>query len=223
MSGPVDFTAQYRAIFDRFGYPLTERHGIDETTLDRAAVRLDCKIPEALRAYYVVAGNEKRFNQALQRILPPSGWSVAGKHLAFVEENQAVCQWGVSLRSKGAGDPVISQGFEEETDEGESSFAWHSEHARCSKFITVLLHYQAVSGGLRHCGGGDAPDDVHNQLKRGWTFAGEVSGLWAFSRPNQVVCVMEGMSPTSDMTLLAGGKTARDLAEIGKSLGVTFG
>ena len=135
MSGPVDFTAQYRAIFDRFGYPLTERHGIDETTLDRAAVRLDCKIPEALRAYYVVAGNEKRFNQALQRILPPSGWSVAGKHHAFVEENQAVCQWGVSLRSKGAGDPVISQGFEEETDEGESSFAWHSENARCSKFI----------------------------------------------------------------------------------------
>lgn len=213
---------QYAEIFDRFGYSLSGSHGIDDAVLNRTAERLGCSIPEALRTYYVVAGKEKRFNHAFQQFLPPSRWSVTGGHLVFIEENQGVCHWGVSLRSKGARDPAISQGFEEETDEGESMVSWHPENARCSTFIKVLLHYQAVSGGYRFCGGGTAPEDVQKRLKRGWTFVGEVSELWAYSRPNQVVCIMSGGELIDDMILMAGGKTAKDLAAIGESLGITF-
>ena len=215
------FASQYADLFDRFGYPLGANHGIDDAVLDRAAERLGAPIPEALRSYYSVAGKEKRFSRAFQQFLPPSRWSIAGKHLVFLEENQAVCTWGVSLKTRGARDPAISQGFEEETDEGESTVSWHSENARCSTFISVLLHYQAVSGGYRFCSGGTAPDDVHKQLKRGWNYVGEVSELWAFSRPNQVVCIMSGTGLIDDgMMLMAGGKTARDLIAIGESLGM---
>ena len=216
------FASQYTEIFDRFGYPLSAAHGISDSVLDRTAERLGCSIPEALRSYYEVAGKEKRFNLAFQQILPPARWSLAGGHLVFIEESQGVCNWGVSVKSKGARDPGISQGFEEETDEGESTVSWHPENARCSTFIKVLLHYQAVSGGYRFCGGGTAPEDVQKRLKRGWTFVGEVSELWAYSRPNQVVCIMSGAGLIDDLMIMAGGKTAKDLAAIGESLGITF-
>jgi hypothetical protein len=112
---------------------------------------------------------------------------------------------------------MISQGV----DDGES-IDWHREHDKCSTFISVLLHYQAVSGGFRSCASGSAPDDVHEKLKRDWEYAGEVNQLWAFSRQNQAVCIMAGSGlpfmPT--MMLMAGGKTARDMKTIGDSLGV---
>jgi hypothetical protein len=112
---------------------------------------------------------------------------------------------------------MISQGINYEDE-----IEWHKEHDKCSVFISVLLHYQAVSGALGACASGSAPEDVHEMLKQGWQYVGEANQLWAFSRQNQVVCIMAGGGPpfVPAMVLMAGGKTARDLKAIGDSLGV---
>jgi hypothetical protein len=212
-----DFTAQYRELFGRFGYPLGKSHGMAASVLNTAASRLGVAIPIALRDYYAVAGNERRFNRSQQTFLHPSKWFADQRHIVFIEENQTASWWGVSVKSRGARDPMMSQGVDHD-----DSIEWHKEHDKCSAFISVLLHYQAVSGGFRFCGSGAAPDDVHEKLRRDWEYVGEVNQLWAFRRQNQVVCIMAGCGlpfmPT--MTLMGGAKTIRDMKSIVDSLGV---
>lgn len=215
-----DFAKQYRTLFDVFGSPLSRSHGVDASVLTKTEQRLGMGIPDSLRNYYQVAGNERKFNRSLQRFMAPAKWFVDRNQLVFLEENQAVCCWGVSLKSKGAKDPLVWQGVKED-----EKFVWHSEQAKCSTFISVILHYQAVSGGFKYCGSAAAPDDSYEKLKRdGWKYAGEVNQLWAFHRQNQVVCIMPGgaLPFMPAMMLMAGGKTAADLSAISVSLGVAL-
>ena len=92
-------------------------------------------------------------------------------------------------------------------------------------FLARMLHYQAVNGGFRFCGTAAAPDKLRYQFEaNGWTDYGVVNSLRALSRPNQVVCLM----PPGDLpwmqkwSILAGGKTKRDLQTIAADLAVVF-
>jgi hypothetical protein len=165
-----------------------------------------------------VAGRERRFNTCHNRLLPPSEWTIDKKRLIFMEENQSVFWWGVSIRNPDSDDPPVSQGINEDP------ITWHPEHRKCSVFLAVMLHYQAVSGGLRYCGSGDAPEQSSYRFEeQGWTYYGEVNSLLAYSRPNQVVCLV----PPHDLpfmrnwSVLAGGKTKRDLRTISAELGIS--
>jgi hypothetical protein len=208
----------YRAAFECFGYPLTQSSSLPGDSLRKTEDRLGVRIPLALRDYYLMAGNEKRFNCANHRFLHPSKWFVDGRHIVFLEENQSVVWWGVSTRTSNAIDPSVSQSVSAE------ELVWHKEHKKCSSFLTVMLHYQAVSGGFRFCGSAAAPDNLHELLKKGWRYAGELNQLWAFSRQNQVVCVMPGggLPHMPAMMLLGGAKTKDDLGAIEESLAVSL-
>ena len=118
-------------MFVTFGSPLGKSHGVDAAILDKAEKRLGVSIPESLRAYYEIAGNERKFNRSMQRFLSPSNWFIDQKQLVFLDENQSVCQWGVSIKSKGAKDPKVSKGI----DHGDDT-EWHKEHNQCSIFIS---------------------------------------------------------------------------------------
>ena len=182
-----------------------------------AGERLGVKVPAALRDYYLVAGRERRFNTSLNRLLPTSRWTIDKKRLIFMEENQSVVRWGVSIRNPDSDDPPVSQGIHDE------SITWHPEHRKCSVFPAVMLHYQAVSGGCRYCGGGDAPEQSSCRFEEhGWTCHGRVNSMSAYSRPDQVVCVMPpGPLPfMQNWRVLAGGKTKRDLETIAAEIGI---
>ncbi len=97
------FKDYYRNIYRTFGYPLTARTGVSSAILDAAEKRFGTKLPLALRDFYLVAGNERRFNSSLNRVLAPKDWFVDQRRLAFMEENQAVVFWGVSVRGRPAG------------------------------------------------------------------------------------------------------------------------
>jgi len=213
------FKEYYRTLFQSFGYPLTERTAIAPKVLAAAERRLGVKIPQALRDYYLVAGAERRFGKSCNRFLPPQAWTIEQRRLVFMEENQSVAWWGVSLRHAGAEDPQVSQGINDEP------IRWAPEHRRCSVFLAVMLHYQAVSGGFRFSGQADAPGESNCRFsENGWTHYGEVGSLEAYSRPNQVVCLMPpGNLPfMQKWTVLAGGKTQADLRTIAADLGVSL-
>jgi hypothetical protein len=210
--------ATYRHVFDRFGYPLARSHSLPAESLARAETRLAVRAPLALRDYYRVAGKERRFNTAHNRLLQPREWFVAGNRLAFLEENQAVSWWGVPVKREAARDPSVYQGIDHE------DMVWAREHRRCSTFLVVVLHYQAVSGGFPYCGSAPAPDNLHERLRDGWKYVGEVNRLWAFNRQDQAVCVMPGgAAPFSPaMVLLAGAKTRSALRSVEEALAVTL-
>ena len=92
----MNFKQHYRKMFDTLGYPLRSSHALAASTIDRAAERLNVRVPKALRDFYLVAGREKRFNHCHNRILGPKNWRVSKNKLIFMEENQWVVWWAVS-------------------------------------------------------------------------------------------------------------------------------
>jgi hypothetical protein len=213
----ASFKKYYRTMYQTFGYPLTGRTALPSEVLTTVEKRLGVRVPAALRDYYLIAGRERRFSACHNRLLPPAKWTIDKHRLIFMEENQGVVWWGVSTRNPGSDDPPVSQGINDEP------ITWHPEHRKCSVFLAVMLHYQAVSGGFRFYGRADAPDPSNYRFEeRGWTYYGEVNSLLAYSRRNQVVCLM----PPSDLpfmqkwSVLAGGKTKADLQAIEAELGM---
>lgn len=215
-----NFQKYYQKLFDVLGYPLSKKTAIDSKSIAQAEKRLEIKVPPALRDYYLVAGKERQFNCCLNRLLPPKEWSVDKGRLLFMEENQAVVWWGVPVRNPKLADPMVWQGVNDDT------ITWASEHRRCSTFLAVTLHYHAVSGGYRFCSQARAPEKSSYRFeKNGWTYHGEVGEVSAYSRQNQVVCLM----PPDDLpfmparwTILAGAKTKDALSQIGDELEVKF-
>jgi hypothetical protein len=181
----ASFKNYYRTLYQTFGYALTERSALPSMVLSGAEKRLGIRVPIALRDYYLVAGRERRFSTCHNRLLPPFKWAVDKNRLIFMEENQWVVWWGVSTRNPDSDDPPVSQGSNDEP------ITWYPEHRKCSVFLAVMLHYQAVSGGFRFCGRADAPDQSSYRFENnGWTYYGELNSLKAYSRRNQVVCLM---------------------------------
>lgn len=215
----AEFKKYYRTLFSQFGYPLTKNTAVPLKAIKDAEQRLGIKVPQALRDYYLVAGREKRFNKSCNRLLAPRDWSVDKQRLLFMEENQSVLWWGVSIRNPDTQDPRISQG------QNDDPITWYPEHPQCSVFLAVMLHYQAVNNGYRFCSSASTPDDLDYQFKKqGWTFYGTLNSMQAYSRQNQVVCLMpsDGFGFMGKWMVMAGAKTKRDLQAIEAELGLEF-
>jgi hypothetical protein len=211
------FKQHYQKLFDTLGQSLTKAQGVPATNIMAAEKRIGVKIPAALREYYLVAGREKRLNHCLNRLLPPQDWRIDKQRLIFMEENQSVVWWGASIRTSLSSDPPVYQGINQEP------IAWYLEHRKCSVFLSVILHYHAVSGGLKFCGRGYASDETDYRFERnGWQFHGRVNGLAAYSRKNQSVCLM----PPGDLpfmqkwSVFAGANSSSELQSIGTEIGV---
>jgi hypothetical protein len=209
------FKKYYRSIFQSFGFPLTSRSGVSSKLLADCERRDDVRLPAALREYYLVAGRERRFNQCYNRLLLPPKWKVDRNRLFFMEENQWVVWWSIMTRKPQPLDPPVWQGINDEP------IAWYREHQKCSVFLAIMLHYQAVNDGFAFCGSASAPSDTKYRLRKtGWKYWGRINDLRAFSRPNQAVCVVPFMGTLS---ILAGAKTQQDLKAIELAFNVRLG
>lgn len=220
----MSFRPYFASVFEVFGYPLAPGAALAPRVLEAAEARLGLSIPTALREFYLIAGRERRFGSCLHRFLPPSAWFEEGKRIVFMQENQSIGWWGVSVRNPGDDDPSVSLGMDNEP------IRWQREHRHVSVFLAVMLHYQAVNGGLRFTGTAESPEEPRQLAKRGWKSFGRVNSMRAFSRPGQVVCLMPPPGEDSLLprwmpkhwTIHAGGKTQRDLSAIGEDLGLSF-
>ena len=213
----ASFKAYYRALFKSLGYPLGEREAMSADAITAAEKALGIRVPRALRDYYLVAGRERRFNVCNHRMLSPSDWFVDKQRLIFMEENQWVVWWAVPVRDLVADDPLVTQGMNDEP------IAWQSLRRKCSEFLTFMLHYQAVCGGFRCRGRAELPDGYAYQFdKEGWSDRGELLGVQAYSRPNQVVCLESpGGAPFMQRwSAVAGAKSKKDLRAISIDLDV---
>ena len=157
-------------------------HGYPPRAIETAESRTGIRFPGPLREYYLSVGRHK-INRAHNRLLPPDALFVAQGRLVFMEENQSVVYWGVLATA--AVDPVVFQTTE--PDDGD----WQAE-SKCSRFLSAMLCWQAVGGGLPYIGYCDpiAPPAAR-RLTRDWPAAGRMGGLSAFVRNGQVVCVLD--------------------------------
>jgi hypothetical protein len=198
----MSFQDYYHQLFNTFGYPLNESTAVSSSCLSEVAKSLNIVIPTALADYYAVAGNEKQFNQAYNPLLSIQDWYVDQNRLVFMEEHQAVVLWGVAIDDPQNDDPPIFQSV------NHKKLQWFQEHHSCSEFLAVMLHFQAISGGLKHDAYGSEPSNLRRQLESNWKCYGTVNRLTAYSRQNQVVCI------EPEMGVMMAGKSKEDLQSI---------
>jgi hypothetical protein len=135
---------------------------------------------------------------------------VSQGRLVFMEENQAVVYWGVRSRTA-AVDPVVFQTADPE--EGD----WLAE-SKCSRFLTAMLCWQAVGGGLPYIGYSNPIDfAAARRLARNWPRVGHLGGLSAYVRAGQVMCVFD---ERAFCLLHIGARSHRDFQALVKELGV---
>jgi hypothetical protein len=201
------FTERLASTFATLARPLTPEDGEPESSIAEAEVRLGLRLPAVLREYYRLAGRFDQFNCAHNQLLRPEEWSVDGGKLVFLEENQRVVVWGVEAGISPEDDPPVYQGQEVRGQPTE----WYREHERCSEFLLVMLHLQAVWGGCEFLGGSDITPEALARFLTGWTPAGCANELLAFSRDGGAACVLEGEGSSR---LYVGGRTERDFEAI---------
>jgi hypothetical protein len=183
-------------------------HGYPSRLIENTESRTGTSLPGPLRDYYLSVGRHK-INQAHNRLLPPEELVLSDRKLVFMEENQAVVYWGVSSRTTSA-DPVVYQTTELEDGE------WVAE-AACSKFLSTMLCWQAIGGGLPYIGYSESIDaSAARRLVRGWPLVGRIHGLSAFVQRGRILCVEQGASAVVHV----GARSRRDFRALVSELGV---
>jgi hypothetical protein len=160
--------------------------GTPEGGVAASESRLGVQLPAALRDYYLGIGGLRKLNAAHNRLLAPEGWFLNDGELVFMVENQGVLYWGVSATEPPDDDPPVSQGV----NHLPQSIEWHPEHERCSEFLLMMMHWQAVCGGLDWTGMADVGQEIFQYLQRHWQLVGRMEGMIAYCRPGQAACVI---------------------------------
>jgi len=160
MPGP--FVDRFRAIveplFARIFFP---EDGIPETELDDVLSRTGYEMPEALLDFYTLVGRFEPIMDPHNRFYSPGNLSRIDGKRVFCEENQVVVYWGYDEDQGWRADPPVYQGVNNDEIE------WHIEKDRCSDFLTGMIYWQALFGGLPHFRYGKASESVY-----------EAAGTW---------------------------------------------
>jgi hypothetical protein len=209
----VSWATRYRQLLTDITGRVGASDGYSLATVEKAERRLGVTLPQALRDYYLSVGRH-RFNRVHNRLLAPQAVRIARRHLVFMEENQWVVYWGV-LSKTPAANPTVFQ-TQDLDDEDED---WNAD-ARCSEFLTAMLCWQAVSGGLRYIGYSDRVDsEAWAQSLKQWPLAGRAGGLSAFVHPGRVVCVE---SDTPSGLLHVGARSKAGFQAVADEIGVVI-
>lgn len=190
---------------------------MDEQSLARAERHVGVSLPQALRSYYLTLGNLRELNNAHDRLLAPKDWFIDEGKIVFMVENQAVVYWGVEASKSPEDDPSVFQGV----NLLPKTIEWHAECDSCSEFLLVMLHWQAVLGGLEWLGMADEVGPALAAcLAANWRQIGRVNELVAYGREGRAACLL-----TDSGQLYIGGRTESEFQEITaelRAVGVEF-
>jgi hypothetical protein len=184
---------------------------MDERSVARAERHFGVALPEALRGYYLTLGNLRELNDAHNRLLAPKDWFIDGGKLVFMVENQAVVYWGVEAAKSPDDDAAVFQGVNLLPE----AIEWHPECDRCSEFLLVMLHWQAVMGGLEWLGMTDeAGPTVADHLTANWQRVGGYGEMDAYCREGRAACLLTD----GGGQLYVGGRTEAVFESIAEEL-----
>lgn len=176
----------YPELFQMLGRTLRPMDAVDPHAIDKAEQALDLAAPQALRDFYLLAGNARDFTAVYDQLLLPADWSLQEGKLVFVEENQDVVRYGVDCGPDAGDDPPVWI-----TTTGQAT-EWHRVCDSCSEFIATMLAWQCSFGeALPHGASGLAGPGTEAALKAGWHFVGTVNEMRAYLQPGHAACVVE--------------------------------
>lgn len=129
------------------GRALTAADGIAPDIITTTETRLQSSLPAALKAFYLLAGNISMLTSSFQRFEAPAEIAIEKGLLIFMEENQAVCYWGVKPEEAANEEAIVYQRqvFDDHVDD-------YSEDIALPDFIREILYYQCAQGGYEFAG-----------------------------------------------------------------------
>jgi hypothetical protein len=204
----------YPDLFQLLGRPLRPTDAVDPHAIAKAEQALDLAAPQALREFYLLAGNAHDFLTVYDQFLPPADWSVQEGKLVFVEENQDVVRYGVDCGLGAGDDPPVWI-----TTTGDAT-EWHRVCDSCSEFIAAMLVWQASFGeALPHAASGLAGPGTERALAEGWRYMGTVNAMRAYAQPGHAACLVEW---SDGMRVFVGALSDAALRALGDALGVVL-
>jgi hypothetical protein len=203
----VRYSIKYQRAIEALAKPVTPEDGVPAGEIVAGEHRLGIQLPSALREYYLIAGRLDRLNRAHNRLYSPGEWFVDEAKLVFMEENQSVVFWGIPISECSGDDPPVLQGV----NVADRPIEWYPEHGSCSEFLRMMVHWQAVCGGMAFTAGADISPETLTRIWASWTFVGQMGGMLAFARDGGTACVIgEGEA----LQLFVGGCTEQDFNPI---------
>lgn len=184
------------------GRTLTRADGIGPSVVIRAEKRLHIALPEALKQFYLLAGNLPLFTHSFHRIAGPQGLVIQDHRLIFAEENQGVCLWGADLSSLEVF--LYSDG------------EWYLENVALPQFLTLLLFYNCAQGGYEFTGscGAEAYPAIQKELSCGWQRKVEHKGLLIFAQGDNLIWFFYGAEGRPMENIFLSSRTEKGYDEI---------
>jgi hypothetical protein len=208
------FTERYRAAFESLGLPLRPKDALKPEALE--SMKLEgLSLPQALRDYYLVAGNEVTLNHSFNRLLSPEAVFVESGRIVFMEENQAVVYWGI--QPDGTDTPMVEQGVNVQNKEIE----WHSEDTDCAGFLEAMLYWQAsFGGGLKYPVQAGVSQNFISKFESGFRYVGRIGEMQAFARDGCAITFLKWFD--DEYRVFAGFSKKKFQTVAGKELGLIW-
>jgi hypothetical protein len=131
---PMPFDSWYVDQFrETLRVPLSETDGIPDSVID--GLLEGRQIPEAMRAYYRVAGNHW-LNTNHNELRTIDSFESTDGYTIFMDENQVVVQWAIRNTDLSADDPFVYQGRRVE-----SGYEWYAEKYTFSRFVIAMWRW----------------------------------------------------------------------------------
>lgn len=127
------------------GRPLVTTDGYDVTTIKEVENKLGQEIPTILKEFYITIGKLDIFMSSFQRFIKPEDLFYEDGKLVFLEENQAVCYWGINAVNSEE-NPLVYQ------VQNLDNVIWNSEEILLSEFLQMMLYGQCAEGGYQFSG-----------------------------------------------------------------------
>jgi hypothetical protein len=197
----MSYSIKYRKTIETLANPVATEDGVPAAEVVAGERRLNIRLPSALREYYLICGRLEGLNRAHNRLYPPDGWFVDANKLVFMEENQQVVFWGIPEGT--VDDPPVLQGVNV-TDQ---PMGWYPEHSSCSEFLVMMLHWQAVCGGMAFTAGADISPVTLAGIRSSWSLVGEMGEMLTFAREGGAACII---GEEEALQVFVGGRTEYD-------------
>jgi len=211
----ASYAQQYIRTLESLGRALSPADTMPATLIERAEGRLGIRIPEALRAFHLVAGRATDFTDRHDHFLPPDKWCLHGGVLTFLAENQAVVLYGIHGSASPPQDPPVFMST------NHSPFDWYDVCRSTSEFVRGMLCWEAAFGGaMPFTATALTPPAFTNLLdQQGWVLQGEVNAMRAYSLTRRAVCHVEW---SDGWRAFVGAATASDLSALASELALDF-
>lgn len=210
----MTFAARYEKLFTDNGLNLSKEDGIPESDIIRAETRLGVRLPQALRDFYLKAG-EHELCQAYHHLVDLAEMDFKEDHLLFLDENQSVAAWGIARKSLSEDNPIVWQGA------NTAPMTWESEGLTVADYLEMVLYWQAACGGLEFEGlAVDLDANLLTLVEKQWPKARAHRGMHFFVKKGQFLVFNE--EGGGKLSLLAAGTTLENFKAIDKLLGVEW-